>query len=161
MNRVKRNKNKKSLIFKILVVIVSISAIFIGGSVGIKSARYLSTLYLTEDYSTGKNSQSPSNANNPDPDVRPDTVNLTPEKVLQPDNPGNKDNNKIIISPACLPSNYKDFYSQVLVNRKPVNDYTRGYNIEFSGSEGYSALEGVTCFRGNNYRIPPVTVSRI
>ncbi|EMS71702.1 PQQ-binding-like beta-propeller repeat protein [Ruminiclostridium cellobioparum] len=42
-----------------------------------------------------------------------------------------------------------------LVNNKTVKDYTPPYNIAFGSPENYSELEGVTAFRGNNYRTAP------
>lgn len=42
-----------------------------------------------------------------------------------------------------------------LVNNKTVGNYKAPYNIAFGSPENYSVLEGVTCFRGNNYRTAP------
>ena len=40
----------------------------------------------------------------------------------------------------------------VLQNNKPVTDYKAPYDISFGSGQDYSSLEGVTAFRGNNYR---------
>ena len=42
-----------------------------------------------------------------------------------------------------------------LVKNKTVKDYKAPYNIAFGSPEMYSELEGVTTFRGNNYRTVP------
>lgn len=42
-----------------------------------------------------------------------------------------------------------------LVNNKTVKNYTPPYNIAFGSPEMYSELEGVTTFRGNNFRTSP------
>ncbi len=42
-----------------------------------------------------------------------------------------------------------------LVNNKTAKDYKAPYNIAFGSPEMYSELEGVTTFRGNNYRTAP------
>ncbi len=42
-----------------------------------------------------------------------------------------------------------------LVNNKPVKGYKAPYNIAFGSPKMYSELEGVTTFRGNNYRTAP------
>lgn len=52
---------------------------------------------------------------------------------------------------------YKDGNIQfwALVNNKTVKGYKSPYNIAFGSPEMYSELEGVTTFRGNNYRTAP------
>lgn len=40
----------------------------------------------------------------------------------------------------------------VLQNNKPVTDYQAQDNISFGSGQDYTSLEGVTAFRGNNYR---------
>ncbi len=42
-----------------------------------------------------------------------------------------------------------------LVNNKTVKDYKPPYNIAFGSPDLYSELEGVTTFRGNNFRTAP------
>jgi len=42
-----------------------------------------------------------------------------------------------------------------LVNNKTVKNYEPPYNMAFGSPEKYSELEGVTAFRGNNYRTAP------
>ncbi len=42
-----------------------------------------------------------------------------------------------------------------LVNNKTVKNYNPPYNMAFGSPEMYSVLEGVTAFRGNNYRTSP------
>ncbi len=42
-----------------------------------------------------------------------------------------------------------------LVNNKTVKNYEPPYNTAFGSPEKYSLLEGVTAFRGNNYRTAP------
>ncbi|OPX44055.1 outer membrane protein assembly factor BamB [Ruminiclostridium hungatei] len=42
-----------------------------------------------------------------------------------------------------------------LVNNKTVKNYEPPYNTAFGSPEKYSELEGVTAFRGNNYRTAP------
>lgn len=42
-----------------------------------------------------------------------------------------------------------------LVNNKTAKDYKPSYNVAFGSPEMYSVLEGVTTFRGNNYRTSP------
>jgi outer membrane protein assembly factor BamB len=42
-----------------------------------------------------------------------------------------------------------------LVNNKVISGYKAPYNVAFGSPEMYSELEGVTTFRGNNYRTSP------
>jgi PQQ enzyme repeat. len=42
-----------------------------------------------------------------------------------------------------------------LVNNRVTSGYKPSYNIAFGSPENYSELEGVTTFRGNNYRTSP------
>lgn len=50
------------------------------------------------------------------------------------------------------PSAYKKFDSEILVNRKAVPEFNRKYLLSLGNAGDYSTLEGITCFRGSNYR---------
>lgn len=143
MNRGKRYKKRKTVLSRIVVALVILSAICIGGAVGINGVRYLSFL----------------NSNNINNNIKEpqtsETIKLTPSpasdnhattQTPQPEMP------LITIPLENLPSQYKAFSYQVLVDRKPVNEFKRAYDIKFPASADYSKLEGVTSFRGNNYR---------
>ncbi|QNU67747.1 PQQ-binding-like beta-propeller repeat protein [Ruminiclostridium herbifermentans] len=65
---------------------------------------------------------------------------------------------KKIMGDGSAKKSYKDGGSiqfWALVNNKTVKDYKAPYNIAFGSPEMYSELEGVTTFRGNNYRTGP------
>lgn len=77
------------------------------------------------------------------------------EEVAEPE-PKPKPEPITVITPSfdCLPSKY-DLKYDILSDNKLVDEYFREYSISFPDSEDYSELEGVTCFRGNNFRNSP------
>ncbi len=50
-----------------------------------------------------------------------------------------------------FPANTKLDY-QIINNNNLVKEYLRDFEVNFGKPDEYSVLEGVTCFRGNNYR---------
>lgn len=65
---------------------------------------------------------------------------------------------KKIIGDGSAKKSFKDggnIQFWALVNNKTVKGYKAPYNIAFGSPEMYSELEGVTTFRGNNYRTAP------
>lgn len=65
---------------------------------------------------------------------------------------------KNILSDGSTKKSFKDggnIQSWALVNNKTTKGYKPSYNIAFGSPEMYSELEGVTTFRGNNYRTAP------
>ena len=144
MNRVKRSKKRKSMVSKFVIALVVLSAVCIGGALGINGAKYLGYFY-----------SSPQKLSDPDGIIG---INFTPAPKTGKENSGTvlqtpdpqKPSGTIPLK--NLPEQFKGFSSQVLVNRKPVTAFKRPYTIDFPVADEYSMLEGVTCFRGNNYR---------
>lgn len=65
---------------------------------------------------------------------------------------------KTSLSDGSIQKSYKDggkIRYWALVNNKTTSGYKPPYNIAFGSPEMYSELEGVTAFRGNNYRTAP------
>lgn len=61
---------------------------------------------------------------------------------------------KLTINKDCLPEKF-NFEWQVSNDKVPLDGFTRDYDIAFGTAEEYSQLEGVTCFRGDNFRSSP------
>ena len=55
------------------------------------------------------------------------------------------------VIPECLPENYNIVYD-VISDRDVLSTSETIPTINFPAPENYSLLEGITCFRGNNYR---------
>ena len=55
------------------------------------------------------------------------------------------------VNDAQLPSSYQ-VNTRIYANGTQTSTYTRANPIRISGSDAYATLEGVTTFRGNNYR---------
>lgn len=55
------------------------------------------------------------------------------------------------IVPECLPSNHK-FKWEVIKDSKKLESYRRDEVVSFKNSDKYNKIEGITTFRGNNYR---------
>lgn len=153
MSRINRYKKRKSTITHIVIIIVIISAVCIGGFIGIFGVRYLSFLFFNNNFKDTPETEitivtsSPVTGNSTDsPATDNSTATPTATQTPQPVKP------LITIPRENLPSQYKGFFSEVLVESNPVNDFKRAYDIDFPQSNEYSKLEGVTCFRGNNYR---------
>ena len=64
---------------------------------------------------------------------------------------GHDEINAANINDAQKPSNYR-VNTKVYANGQQVSTYTRQRPISIASSERYASLEGVTTFRGNNYR---------
>ncbi len=139
MSRVKRYKKRNSVLFSLAIIVAAVLAIAAGGSIGIRSAKYLSSLYSAHKSTIAE--IQPATA-------MPPVVTPSADAGIQPTPADNRN----VVPQENLPESFKGFFSQVLVDRKPVENYIRSYDIEFPRPEEYSTLEGVTCFRGNNYR---------
>lgn len=55
------------------------------------------------------------------------------------------------VAEECLPSRYR-FHWELQHGNQPLTDYRRNYNLIFSPADTYAAVEGITTFRGNNFR---------
>ncbi|MFZ5988466.1 MAG: PQQ-binding-like beta-propeller repeat protein [Bacillota bacterium] len=56
-----------------------------------------------------------------------------------------------VIEPDCLPSSH-NFSWEVIKDNLKLDGYKRDESISFKSSEDYNDIEGVTTFRGNNFR---------
>jgi outer membrane protein assembly factor BamB len=56
------------------------------------------------------------------------------------------------VLPSCLPENFTGFSWEVIKDGQVLEDFKRNCEITFPNFEEYSTIQGVTCFRGNNYR---------
>lgn len=134
-----RNRKDKPKIPIAAAIILILAGIAIGGSLGILGADYLYNIYAsgalapTDTASTPETEESlPAEAGNAAESPPVETQAAVPA--------------------ANLPGAFSGFSFQVLVEGKVAPDFKRPYGIEFPAAVDYSKLEGVTCFRGNNYR---------
>ena len=136
--RSKRNRRKLPMLAIIALILFGIAA---GGSLGILGGDYISGLYAA-------NLGVPASSDNLNPKTGTEDVLTSPEKAAAtvPTVAA------VTIPVSSLPASFKGFSSEVLVNRKATPGYKRAYGLEFPSSAEFSTLEGVTCFRGNNYR---------
>lgn len=133
-----RRKIKLPLLAVIAIILCGIAA---GGSLGILGGDYISGLYAA-------NLGVP--ASSDDPATKPDSeesTTITGDKTVNAPAP-----TAASVPVSLLPKSFKGFFSEVLVNRKADPGYKRAYGLEFPSPAEFSALEGVTCFRGNNFR---------
>lgn len=160
MQRVKRYKLKRKKRFYFIIIILIAIVAF---SFFIKSGFHGIGLKLP--FTAGIPSDEPSPATGQDTSTKPSATSKTnissetsENQVKDKENQLNK--NKLSsslaevleIDAALKPSAFKKFNSEVLVNRKAVSDYKREFQISLGNAGEYSSLEGVTCFRGSNYR---------
>lgn len=52
----------------------------------------------------------------------------------------------------CLPENVSGYSYQIIADGKILSEYNRENKIFFESSDKYTSLNGITTFRGNNYR---------
>ncbi len=91
------------------------------------------------------------------PEVEPAESTNPDELVISWKNPESFVAKKVL-GDGSAKKTYKDggnIQFWALVNNKTVKDYKAPYNIAFGSPQMYSELEGVTTFRGNNYRTAP------
>lgn len=143
MQRKRRSGSNRRRLPILAVVAVILCGIAAGGSLGVLGGDYISGLYAD-------NLGVPTSSDNLS---EPEGVNIpaSAEKtsVAVPTAP---ESTAFKIPVSQLPSSFKGFSSEVLVNRKATPGYKRAYELEFPAPDKYTTLEGVTCFRGNNYR---------
>lgn len=60
--------------------------------------------------------------------------------------------NKSDIVPECVVESFNGFSSDILLEDKNANNYICDNPVSFSNDQYYSSVEGITTFRGNNYR---------
>jgi hypothetical protein len=92
-----------------------------------------------------QNGNSSSNLNNPTPTNNSSVIDLNNEDDLIDDLPKEE---PVVISAELLPYSFKLKW-EVLKDSVPVNVSNQ---VSFPSSEDYNLIEGVTTFRGNNYR---------
>ena len=141
MRRKTRSRKSRTGVPLAAVIIIIISGITAGASLGILGGNYISDLYASSadmpvaaEASTGAGEAAASSEDKP---------------AAAPEASGASD---VTVPVSLLPSSFKGFFSEVLVKRKPAVGYKRPYSLEFPSPGEYAKLEGVTCFRGNNYR---------
>ncbi len=92
-----------------------------------------------------------------EPDKEPAESTNPDELLISWNNPASF-LSKAILNNGATKKSFKDGgniqYWQ-LVDNKTTKDYKPSYNIAFGSPDMYSELEGVTTFRGNNYRTAP------
>lgn len=148
MKRIINKKQKKHGFSRVIFAIVAVSAIFIGASAGISGISYISKVYLSNNFQSETSAQQNTAA-----DLRSNTLSPAQSENKPSDSlPQEKTKPSVTIPKEYIPSNHKGFFSEVLVNSVSVKEYKRDYEISFLSSDQYSQLEGITCFRGNNYR---------
>lgn len=136
-NHARKNRAASILRFLIVVTLASAVGILAGVVLADSGGKLLNS--LSNEPKTASPAPSPSAAAPASP--FPSNDKQGPDKPA----PGMKPSSE------CLPTKFK-FASEVLVNGKPVSNFKRDFELDFGNGEQYSALEGITAFRGNNYR---------
>lgn len=166
MNARRRKKNKL-----LPAVIVFISALILTGT-AIALAYYgkIPGISLAAESKTPATSTSSQNSAAPVSDTASaSTAAQTSEPEKQPSESTNPDEllvswenppgfvSKSVQGDGSTRKVFKDGSIQywTMVNNKTVKGYKPPYNLAFGSSDTYSVLEGVTAFRGNNYRTSP------
>ena len=90
----------------------------------------------------------PEPTNTPEPTATPTP---TPEPTPTPKPNGHEEVDTAALSESVLPSAY-NVQTKVYAAGTQTSAYTRANPISMGGDDVYSSLEGVTTFRGNNYR---------
>lgn len=62
-----------------------------------------------------------------------------------------KENKNVVKDNSSLKTKVNLAY-EILLNNKIVKDFKRDYSIMFTEPKDYSEIEGISCFRGNNFR---------
>lgn len=151
MSRVRRHDKKKTGFTIVIFLFTVVFAIFAGAAIGIYGARYIGNLVKSNEslsVSSDKPVTGNTNSNNSSTESVITETQANPQQKMD----ANESARKVSVPLVNQPSYYKNFFSEVLVDRKPVKEYKRKYQVEFPTYGEYSKLEGVTCFRGNNYR---------
>lgn len=117
-----------------------LAGIVLGGSLGIIGADYLYNLYASGTLADASDA-----VNTPETEEDRSAAAENGSADLSAGTPAS-------VPAANLPSAFEGFSSQVLVEGKVAADFRRPYSLGFPAAGDYSKLEGVTCFRGNNYR---------
>lgn len=166
-----RRKKKKSLLPAIIVLlaglILGFTAILLfnsGKLPGLNlpnqtnpsamSTSDVSAIDTSKDSSKDTQSQA---GNTTEPSQKPSESTNPDELMISWKNPASFISEKVL-SDGSKQKSYKDggkIQYWALVNNKTVKDYKQQYNVAFGSSGMYSLLEGVTTFRGNNYRNAP------
>jgi outer membrane protein assembly factor BamB len=142
-------KSKTKLIFFILICLA------IGAFIGVKGGQYISTLLIE------RNVWVYDNDNNDDPSASQNVDSEAPDSGPSDNTEDTTNNEKDIVDKPIIkpdptndypPSLLEGFASEVLISGEVFNNFNRSYNIKFGNGDSYASLEGVTCFRGNNYR---------
>lgn len=81
----------------------------------------------------------------------PERVNNKPDDAGLLDSVLDKTYKKLEIDNGCLPSDHK-LQWEVIKDNKKVENYTRENPVFFGPASEYNEIDGVTTFRGNNYR---------
>ncbi len=163
--RKRRNVNKllPALVVALFALLVAMTAIYLV---------YIGKLPLKDSNKTPQTATRTSAAANVSPSTGTDTKNAPSEETDKAQQPAESTNpNDLLISwknPASFISKaamgdgsikktFKDGNIRYwrLVSNKVTSGYTPSYNLAFGSPEMYSELEGVTTFRGNNYRTAP------
>lgn len=91
---------------------------------------------------------SPSISSSPSADI---SVTSTPPKVEAADEVNEILPEELDIVSECLPSNH-NFKWEILKDSKKLENYIRDEVVSLKKSDEYNKIEGITTFRGNNYR---------
>ena len=151
----KKRKKKKggAKVFVILWVIIVlallglIAYLLFGGQGGDKTAPELTAEPVITQAPT-QEAMAATSAPVPTPTV---VATATPVPTPTPMPIGHDEINPANINDAQKPSSYR-VNTRIYANGQQVTSYTRARPINIASSDRYATLEGVTTFRGNNYR---------
>ncbi len=163
--RKRRNVNKllPALVVALFALLLAMTAIYLV---------YIGKLPLKDSNKTPQTATRTSAAATVSPSTGTDTKNAPSEetdKAQQPAESTNPDDlliswknpasflSKAAMGDGSIKKTFKDGNIRYwrLVSNKVTSSYNPPYNLAFGSPEMYSELEGVTTFRGNNYRTAP------
>ncbi len=147
-NKVKR-KMHKALIIGLYMLLILI-CVTIGASIGILGGNHFSNIVSQNN----KNSSNEDSSDTISSNIISDNSSTadTYSAYIGLPKTASSINSGVDRSDISSMSSLSGFSSEVLVDSKPIVDFKRDYDLSFPTAYSYSQIEGVTCFRGNNYR---------
>jgi len=153
MRRKRRRKNalKKIMLPLIMIALIVGSLIAVVKSLNNNEQNNQGTV-IADNQDSNDNSNGNHESNN--------TENNSKDAGLSPDNTPQKNTSKeykeinaavLSIDSECTTTKY-NFAWEVFQNNTKLSEFKRDYSIVFPSSDEYTSLQGITTFRGNNYR---------
>ncbi|HHW30776.1 MAG TPA: PQQ-like beta-propeller repeat protein [Clostridiaceae bacterium] len=142
MNKSINRGNKKVYIRKLLILVLILSNILLTSC----------DLYVQEKYDT-ENSFEQAATNDIQENLESEeSQNLPADKQNTEESVEENIVKLDVFNESYSPSDFQGYNYWVLIDGKPVETYSRKPEISFPKPENYSLVQGITTFRGNNFR---------